>query len=132
MADARKRWFDLLVGLALGAVVSGAWVSSKWQKTFETMYVVETADQAHVAREIAAGRAGALAERIRAALPGYALGLERQFAKADGKSWALWAVRDAYEAAGMAPPAEIATLLEALPPRASSPPPEGVAAPPAP
>jgi hypothetical protein len=128
MADARRRWFDLLVGLAVGSVLSGAWVSWKWQKTFQTMYVVETADQANVAREIAAGRGAALAERIRASLPGYALGLEREFRGVAGKDWALWAVRDAFEAAGVAPPEEIATQLRALPPREASPPPEGVRA----
>lgn len=131
MADARRRVFDLGVGLALGAVLAGAWVSWSWQRSFATVYLVQMADQANVAREIGRGAGPALAEKIRAALPLYVATLDRDFRDVQGKDWALWAVRDAYEASGVTPPASIAPILQALPPRESCPPPRG-AAPPAP
>lgn len=129
MADARRRVFDLAVGLALGAALAGAWVTYSWQRSFATVYLVQMADQANVAREIGRGEGAALAERIRAALPIYVQALERDFRDVQGKDWALWAVRDAYEAAGVAPPEAIAATLRDLPPRASCPPPKGAAAP---
>jgi hypothetical protein len=127
MADARRRFFDLGVGLALGAVLSGAWVSYSWQKSFATVYLVQMADQANVAREIGRGEGGALAEKIRSALPLYVATLDRDFRDVQGKDWALWAVRDAFQAAAIPPPASIAPILQALPPRASCPPPRGAA-----
>lgn len=129
MADARRRVFDLGVGLALGAVLAGAWVSWSWQKSFATVYLVQMADQANVAREIGRGEGAALAEKIRSALPLYVATLDRDFRDVQGKDWALWAVRDAYQAAGIEPPASIASILQALPPRADCPPPKGAAAP---
>ena len=129
MADARRRLFDLVVGLALGAALAGAWVTYSWQKSFATVYLVQMADQANVAREIGQGGGPALAERIRESLPMYVQALERDFSEVQGKDWALWAVRDAYEAAALVPPASIAPVLQALPARASCPPPRGAAPP---
>ena len=127
MADARRRLFDLGVGLALGAALSGAWVSYSWQKSFATVYLVQMADQANVAREIGRGTGPALAEKIRSALPLYVATLDRDFREVQGKDWALWAVRDAYEGAALTPPPSIAPILQALPPRANCPPPKGAA-----
>ncbi len=129
MADAKRRIFDLFVGLALGAVGGATFMGWQGQKTFTSLYLVQTADQAHVAGEIAAGRGGDLAERIRASLPGYVTTLSGQFGEVEGRDWALWAVRDAYEAAGVAPPDEIAATLATLPERAVCAPPAGVVRP---
>lgn len=126
MADAKRRLFDLVVGLALGAVGGATFVGWQGQKTFTSLYLIQTADQAHVANEIAAGRGDELAARIRAALPGYVETLSGQFGDAEGRDWALWAVRDAYEAAGVDPPEEIAASLATLPERASCSPPAGL------
>ncbi|MCB1007620.1 MAG: hypothetical protein KDB94_01865 [Acidobacteria bacterium] len=127
MADARRRFFDLLVGLSLGAVAGATFMGWQGQKTFTSLYLVQTADQANVAREIAAGRGEALAARIRGELPGYVETLDSQFEDAAGREWALWAVRDAYEAAGIDPPEAIASRLATLPERAECAPPPGVA-----
>jgi len=126
MADARRRFFDLLVGLSLGAVGGATFMGWQGQKTFTTLYLVQTADQANVAREIAAGRGEALAARIRSQLPGYVETLDSQFEDAPGRDWTLWAVRDAYEAAGEDPPDAIAARLATLPERAGCAPPSGV------
>lgn len=124
----RQRLLDVLVGLAVGVLVGGGYVSSRWQRTFASTYLVQTADQAHVASEIAAGRAAELAAKIRAALPAYVEALDRELADAEGRCWALWAVRDAFAAAGEEPPAAIAPTLAGLPDRGSCPPPGGAPA----
>jgi hypothetical protein len=125
MELAKRRIFDLVVGLALGAVAGATYVSSRWHDNFATLFVIQTADQANVARRIAAGEGEALAAGIRAALPGYVQALQREFPKAPGRDWALWAVRDVYEQGGTPAPAELAGLLAALPPREQCPPPGG-------
>lgn len=127
MADARRRFFDLMVGLALGAVGGATFMGWQGQKTFTSLYLVQTADQANVAKEIAAGRGEELAARIRATLPGYVTTLREQFDDVEGRDWALWAVRDAYEAASAEPPESIAAALATLPERAVCPPPAGLA-----
>jgi len=127
MADARRRFFDLMVGLALGAVGGATFMGWQGQKTFTSLYLVQTADQANVAKEIAAGRGDELAARIRGTLPGYVTTLREQFDEVEGRDWALWAVRDAYEAAGVDPPEAIAAALATLPERAACPPPAGLA-----
>lgn len=131
MPDAKRRVFDLFVGLALGAVAGATFVGWQGQQTFTNLYLIQTADQAHVLTEIAAGRGEELAAQIRAALPGYVETLSQQFGDAEGRDWALWAVRDAYEAAGVDPPAEIAATLATLPAREACPPPPGLARAPA-
>jgi hypothetical protein len=128
MAEAKRRFFDLLVGLALGGVAGATLVGWQGQKTFTSLYLVQAADQAHVAAEIAAGRSEPLGARILDSLPGYVAVIREQFADAAGRDWALWAVRDAYAAAGVEPPETIAATLATLPERAACPPPAGLSA----
>jgi len=132
MAEAKRRIFDLLVGLALGGVAGATLVGWQGQKTFTSLYLVQAADQAHVAAEIAARRSEALGARILESLPGYVEVIREQFADAPGRDWALWAVRDAYAAAGVEPPEGIAATLATLPERSACPPPAGLRAAPAP
>ena len=104
-------------GLVIGAILAAVAVSGHWQRNFEDWYVLGMADQANVAREIASGRAEELATAIRSSLPGYVLTLEREFASPESSHYALWTVRDAYEAAGEPIPENIKPLLEDLTPR---------------
>lgn len=131
MADAKRRMFDLFVGLALGGVAGATLVGWQGQKTFTSLYLVQAADQAHVAAEIAAGRCESLGARILDSLPGYVEVIREQFADAPGRDWALWAVRDAYAAADVEPPEGIAATLATLPERSACPPPPGLASRPA-
>jgi hypothetical protein len=116
------RWRLLLAfvgGLVVGGASFGTLVAWHWNRNFESWYVLQVGDQAHVANEILAGRGMALAERIQASLPASVRAVQGEFANAEGADWALWLVSDVYKTAGTAPPAELQAVFASLPPRAT-------------
>jgi hypothetical protein len=118
----RKAWVRLgwpyvaifLAGTAAGATGATVLVGRAWQQQFASQYLVQVADQANVAREIYAGHAAQLAERIRGDLPEYVKTIEVEFSRADQRDWALCMVGSAYEASGQTPPTDIQAVLSGL------------------
>jgi hypothetical protein len=76
-------------GAVGGATAATILVGRAWQQQFASQYMIQVADQANVAREIYAGNAGELAERIRSGLPTYVKTIEVEFPRADQREWAL-------------------------------------------
>jgi hypothetical protein len=108
-----------VVGLVLGAVVTATVVRSQSKRNVRNWFVIQLADQADVAQEILSGRGPALEEHIKSRLPEYVSTVRGPLGAGDEANWALWVVRDVYEAAGTPAPPELQPIFAALPPRAS-------------
>lgn len=112
----RQRFLDLLVGLAVGGLVGGTFVSVRWQDWMAQTYLLHTADQAAVALALLRGERNLLLERIEKALPNYVLAIESQFSERPERCWVLWQIRKVYEASEQGLPESVREVLNGLPP----------------
>lgn len=107
----------LFAGVLVGATGATLLVARHYNHMFRGWHLTGVVEQAQIAKEIQLNRAEALAERIEASLPRYALDVESQYGRSEDALVALWSIRDFYESTAASIPVEVSDLLADLPQR---------------
>lgn len=117
VSNRRKLAMTFALGVVVGAAAAYFLIGRYSVRNFTSWYSLQVLDQVNVAHEIRGGQADALAARIEDSLPQYVTALHEELGAGPEALSALWAVRSYYETQGVEPPAAVAGVLKALPPR---------------